>query len=246
MRDLRQSLQDHDLGHLRIIAELWGLDLPPGSASEAGPGLAQAMLNPEAISEIQESLSASARRALAFVLAAGGRVPLADLVRRFGPLREMGPGRRDREKPWRDPASPLEALWYRGLIGRAFADTPTGPQEFAFIPNDLQPLLPQPASDDQNLYGRPAGKPAFTSKASTAAVDDATTLLAALRRRASEEPHLPPARLRAPQGQRREDLLSHGTACPCGKEVFVPYQLAETRPDDLQGTEPALPGVPGV
>jgi len=35
------------------------------------------------------------------------------------------------------------ALWYHGLIGRAFDDQPT-PQEYYYVPQDLHALLPLP------------------------------------------------------------------------------------------------------
>ena len=49
----------------------------------------------------------------------------------------MGPGRRDRERPDREPASTVEILWYRGFVARAFFDTSRGTEEFAYIPTDL-------------------------------------------------------------------------------------------------------------
>jgi hypothetical protein len=175
---LRQALQDLDRGHLAVIAELWGL---PASAARQADRLAEAMLLPQAVAELAETLSDSAQGALHSLQQQGGRLPMAELTRQFGPLREMGPGKRDREKPWRHPVSALEELWYRGLVGRAFYDTPKGPEEFAFIPQDLLPRLPQPAAP-----GGPPSEPAelvprWSQPAGSAAVDDATTLLAALR-----------------------------------------------------------------
>jgi hypothetical protein len=185
MQDLLRTLQDHDLGQLRIIAELWGLDGPSGTTVEAARRLARAMLDPAAAREIAEGLRPADREALDYLLAQEGRLPLPDMTRRFGPLRKMGAGRRDREKPWRTPASPVEALWYRGLIARGFAETPTGPQEFAFIPSDLMPLLPVPEAPAEQPFGHLAATPPSIARpaSSAAAVDDATTLLAALRRR---------------------------------------------------------------
>ncbi len=116
MQPLLRTLQDHDLGHLRIVAELWGLDLSPGSPLEIARALAAAMLQPSALHEVVDGLPADTGQALQALKASGGRMPLADLTRRFGPLREIGAGRRDREKVWRQPTSPLEALWYRGLL----------------------------------------------------------------------------------------------------------------------------------
>jgi hypothetical protein len=194
MQTLLRTLEDHDLGHLQILAEFWGFDLPAGSRQPSVAAIAQAMLDPQLTSEIESSLPKGARDTLDFILGQGGRVPLADLVRRFGDLREMGPGRRDREKPWRDPASPLEALWFRGIIARAFADTDTGPQEFAFVPSDLIPLLPSPALPTHSPKGHAAEPPSQHRLASSEIVDDATTMLAALRRTPNHDRHLTPER----------------------------------------------------
>ncbi len=182
MQALLRTLQDHDAGHLRIIAELWGVDPPQGSPAEAAQAMAQLMLDSGRLAESYDGLPAPARTAFDFLRARDGKVPFADMARRFGPLRRMGAGRRDREKPWRDPASPLEMLWYRGLIAVAFADTAPGPQEFAFIPVDLAPLLPSMPPDPQpRVYGAPTTAPAISQPGSFHAAEDMTTLLAALR-----------------------------------------------------------------
>lgn len=198
MRPLLRTLEDEDPGRLRIVAELWGLELAAGPARAMAAALAAPMLDPAAAREHVETLPADERRALDHLLAQGGRAALADLTRRFGPLREIGPGRRDRERPWRAPASPIEGLWYRGLIARAFADTPTGPQEFVFVPDDLARLLPAPAAPPPNFVpGQPAAPPPSVRLAGDAALDDAVTLLAALRRRGASGLPLPAARLQA-------------------------------------------------
>jgi len=187
MQPLVRTLQDHDLGHLRILAELWGLDLPSGTPPQAARALAAQIVEPGALGETLASLPTEARLVLEALAADRGRLPLADLIRRFGPLRELGAGRRDREKPWRSPASPLEVLWYRGLLARAFGDTPTGPCEFGFIPSDILALMPMSAPPSPETLGAPAPVPDAWLPAVVTAVDDATTLLAALRRRPSRE-----------------------------------------------------------
>lgn len=190
MQDLRQTLQDHDLGHLRVVAELWGLDLPPGPPVEAAAGLAAKLLEGILLDEGLHSLPESARLALAGLASEGGRLPWADVERRFGSVRGYGPGRRDREKPWRQPASDLESLWYRGLVARAFADTPLGLQEFGFIPADVLPHVLTTLRFDAVLYGSAASPPAEVQPASSRIFDDAVTLLAALRRRPAPGPEL--------------------------------------------------------
>ncbi|OGO15206.1 MAG: hypothetical protein A2Y93_00805 [Chloroflexi bacterium RBG_13_68_17] len=196
MRTLLRTLQDYDPGFLRIIAELWGVDLPSLPAPQTAEALAAAMLQPGAARDLLEGLPLPAQRTIHAVAAHDRRISMADLVRRFGPLREMGPGRRDRERPWREPASPVEMLWYRGWLGRAFADTPAGPQEFAYIPEELADRIPVPDSASVEPRGRPAPEPAWVNAGTGAAVDDATTLLAALRRRGARSLPLPEPRQR--------------------------------------------------
>jgi hypothetical protein len=134
-------------------------------------------------SEMAASLPAAAARVLELLTRHEGRLPLEELGLRFGPLREMGPGRRDREKPWASPTSPLEVLWYRGLLARAFADSPAGPREYGFIPHDLAGRLPAPSPIPRASIGRSASKPRRFVAADSFSVDDATTILAACRRR---------------------------------------------------------------
>lgn len=141
MPDLTTSLQSHDLGHLRIVAELWGVELAAGDAETALPELIRALANRDLVVEVVEALPAKARAALDALMQSDGRLPWASFTRQFGEVREMGSGRRDREQPHLRPASPAEGLWYRALLARAFFDTPSGPQEFAYIPDDLLVLI---------------------------------------------------------------------------------------------------------
>ncbi|MGD8812923.1 MAG: helicase-associated domain-containing protein [Anaerolineales bacterium] len=211
MQALLQTLQDHDLGHLKIVAELWGFEPPTGNALQAAEKLALSMLDPQTVSEIYQSLLPAESQILDLLILRGGRVPLGDLTRRSGPLRRMGPGKRDREKPWRNPASALEILWYRGLIATAFADSPTGPKEFVFIPSDLIPLLPPPTQVETAIHKPALESPSAVWSASDSMIEDATTLLAAMRRRPITEDGLSMQRRTALTGFLRQsdslDLL---------------------------------------
>jgi hypothetical protein len=196
MPSLTQSLSDQDLGHLRIIAELWGVELDYPDERTALPVLVKSMLNADTVEEIVGTLMPEAQDALEFLFNSYGRLSWALFTRRCGVVREMGPGRRDRERPYRTPAGPAEVLWYRGLVGRAFFDTPSGPQEFAYIPSDLIPLLPfeppllvPPEGGDRDeigatlTLGRPATpkERAYIMPANDKILDHACTYLAALR-----------------------------------------------------------------
>jgi len=186
--DLSQSLQKADPGFLRIIFELWGAEpeqSEEGKAAGRDSLLYQvsSLLDAGRALEIVASLPGEAREALDDLLRNQGRLPWPMFTRRYGAVREMGAGRRDRVQPHMNPASPAEVLWYRALVRRDFLDTPDGPQEFAYIPGDLLELLPSPRRDQQAPPGRPASpsERAHVISTSDHIVDHACTLLAALR-----------------------------------------------------------------
>jgi hypothetical protein len=183
MPDFVKSLQGRDLGHLRIVAEMWGVDLENLEARLALPRLGQAVLNRAVVEEIVSQLPSEARLALEDLQRSEGRLSWQSFTRRYGIVREMGAGRRDRLQPQRSPASPAEMLWYRALVGRSFFDTPSGPEEFAYIPDDLLVLLPAPQESGSQALGRHAtpGERTYLLPASDRILDHACTLLAALR-----------------------------------------------------------------
>lgn len=191
--DLARSLAGFDPGHLQIVAELWGVEFNPSSSittdqdfsepRHACAELAALLLDPHLVAEVLEALPETAQHALEDLQAGGGSMPWAQFVRRHGAVREMGPGRRGREAPHRNPVSAAEMLWYRALVGRAFFDTHDGPVEFAYIPEDLLALLPRPQENTSGPVGRPAGRGEYAHvyAASDHILDDACTLLAGLR-----------------------------------------------------------------
>jgi len=100
----------------------------------------------------------------------------------------MGAGKRDRERPHLKPSSTAEILFYRGLLARAFFETDKGSQEFAYIPDDLLLLIEsRKAGDEQPVATEALGRPASPKEkgqeilANDFILDDATTMLAALR-----------------------------------------------------------------
>lgn len=183
MPDLLHSLQGRDLGHLRIVAALWGVDLPAPDVHTALPALVKALLDQGMLEEIFDALPADARAALLALMENEGRIPWALFTRQFGSVREMGPGRRDRDRPYLSPASPAEVLWYRALIARAFFKTPDEPLEFAFIPDEFQAWLPAMQEGQLVPPGRPASPAEIAAPrlASDRILDHACTLLASLR-----------------------------------------------------------------
>ncbi len=137
MPSLAQTLPSNDIGFLRIVASLWGFELTSSDQAEAAIELAESLCDAELLEEVVSTLPKEGRSALAALVVEKGRLPWVAFARRFGELREMGSAKRDREQPHLQPSSAAEILWYRGLLAKAFFNGEKGPQEFAFIPDDL-------------------------------------------------------------------------------------------------------------
>ena len=189
MPDLLHSLLKQDIGHLRIVAEFWGLELESAEVEAAREELSAALLDPELLGELMESLSPQADAAITDLINSGGRIPWQAFTRKYGDIREMGAGKRDRERPHLKPASTAEMLFYRGLLARAFFETDKGSQEFTYIPDDLLSLIESREAGDESAaisteaLGR-AASPKEKGReilANDFILDDATTFLAALR-----------------------------------------------------------------
>jgi hypothetical protein len=186
MLSLERVLIDYDLGLLRVIAELWGVELTAAKQREAAEQLAAHMLEHDHLAEMISSLPAAARNALTEVLREReGRTPLARFTRDHGELRAMGPARREREQPWRNAPSATETLWYRGLLARAFFDSEGVPQEYLFVPEDLRQRLALQSAEAPAPIAIPPGAPADVAdradgeiRPALALTDDLTTLLA--------------------------------------------------------------------
>ncbi len=185
MPTLYQSLYGHDLAHLQIIADLWGVALRAPDQRQGSRQLVDLLLDAPLLHEIVESLPAQANAALTALQHADGRLPWTQFIRQYGEVRQIGAARRDREKPHRNPTSTSEILWYRALLARASYDDADGPQEFAYIPDDLLTLLPPPPVE--TAAPAPLSRPATPAErakrtpASSAILDHACTLLAARR-----------------------------------------------------------------
>jgi len=181
MPTLAQSLEGQDFGHYEILAESWGIELHAKDVREAIQQLSKRL--PSQVSAQWDELPSKLQNALTDLASRGGKLAWTQFTRDYGDVREMGPGRRDKEQPHRHPISVAEMLWYRALIGRAFLDTTSGLQEFAFVPDDLLALLPKIEVAFVETYGR-AARPeehAYEILVNDHILDEACTLLAGLR-----------------------------------------------------------------
>jgi hypothetical protein len=163
MKTLRQSLIDYEMALLKAIANCRAVPLDTSSRTEAINQLTETLLSPAAIAITLDDLSEVEREALQFLLDHRGRIEEPRFTRQYGTVRPMGAARLERERPWQTPVNPVEGLWYRGLIFKAFQVTNYGSQEIIYIPSDLLALLIKPTHSQslRTLQITPTPIPAF-------------------------------------------------------------------------------------
>lgn len=199
MTDLWHALHKSEYSYLEIVAESWELPFTAPDARQGVDQLTENLLESDALLEINHLLSQEQRDALIWLDQQGGRAPWDQFSREYGEIRQMGAGRMEREKPHLNPISPGEGLWYRALIARGFFDTEGGPQEFAYLPEDLREII-MPILNPERVFQE---GPTFICRvaaprereshqpASQSLLDHLCTLLAAQRMDLDPGVHLP-------------------------------------------------------
>jgi len=180
MKNLRQCLVDYDMAMLRAIAQRRGIELTSNRQHEVVEQLAQTLLQPKSIAEVLERLKPQEREALESLISEGGRKKLHLFVRQWGEIRAFGPASLERERPWENPVSPAEGLWYCGLIYSAFDEVEGQASEFVFVPQDLLPLLPQLEKPPPAFVVETAPTPPVTHQGNLALVQDTCAFLSYL------------------------------------------------------------------
>jgi hypothetical protein len=182
MKDLYRCLDEYPEDLLLAIAGAWGVALPRGDAMRMVKRLGDEMLSPGAIAPALAGLSPPAQEALAYLAAQGGAAPARPTALRYGALRRFGPARLRREKPWLDPTGPLEELYYRGLVYRAYGQLGDYYGDLFLIPDELAALLPPmqaPSAVGQTALG---AEPERALSAGAALLEDLLALIVLLRR----------------------------------------------------------------
>jgi hypothetical protein len=191
MPSLLPTLLDYDAGLLAIIAHRWDVDLEALDKRQAADLLAAAMLDPERAAAEWGRLNDQERGALQMLLGAvDHKMTVIQFSRLYGEIRVMGQAKRDREKPHLVPANVAETLYYRGLLAISFDQGKAGVQQFVYVPSDLAAVLPvhqtgydlseeaAPVSMGEMHEFESGIEPEHVQPATTAFVDDLTTLLA--------------------------------------------------------------------
>ena len=183
MPDFLQLFPPQDPDLLRIVAGFWHLDLQGENPHAWAEQISAAMRDPAARAEVLDALPPQALAAFQDLVSRHGLRPWPEFAREYGEIREMGAGKRDRERPHENPASISELLHYRGLIGRIFLPEGGVLREFVCVPAELLPEGEKEGETSSIPLGKPAapGMHAFAQPASDRILDHATVLLAALR-----------------------------------------------------------------
>ena len=185
MPGILACLTTHDMSFLRSTAELWGLNVSGRDQQDVARSLAASITSEFELQEMLASLTQDCLIALADLKQHGGSLPWSVFSRRYGQIRQMGPGKRSREKPHIFPISAAERLWYRALIGKDFLQQEGKLTEVAYVPDELLPWLPE--AQAPFCTAMPLVKVASAQITRQLAwqdriLDDSCTLLAALRR----------------------------------------------------------------
>ena len=68
MPTLSQSLAGHDLGHLRILADTWGLEFSAPDTRRGLPRLTRLILDPELVGEVLEVMRQLAQKGMTMLV----------------------------------------------------------------------------------------------------------------------------------------------------------------------------------
>jgi hypothetical protein len=189
MPSLRSSLQDQDRGHLFMIADLWRIDLDAPNFQEGLANLIEALPDTSLFEEVFVSLPAEAKTALQNLKGRLGRIPKNQFLMMYGEIRQVGAGKRDREKLYRVPQTISEWLFFRGLIAFGTFSTEAGLSEQIYLPDELLPLVPNSEHATAPSISRivSESKLSVFKEVNYSIIDHATTLLAAVRNQFSDE-----------------------------------------------------------
>ena len=181
MKDLYRCLQDQPPELIQAIAAAWYVTLPEAEPREVALYLGNIMQEPGALECVLSTLSPQARAALDDLVRADGVLPTQRLTPTYGEIRRFGPARLAREQPWQQPATPLEELYFKGLIDRAFATVGdyTGPA--VLVPTQLLALLAPLVTVAPSLDVTPIDAPSESHREGNTLIEDLFAYLVAVR-----------------------------------------------------------------
>lgn len=185
-RTVRASLEAHPLVLLRAIAAAHGMTVERARSEELVEQVERWLTRPETIARLLAEMDEGSRAALDLLLAAGGQMPSYRFQRDplGGELRLLGAGALERSRPWEEPISATERLFYRGLIFQDFGVIGDYRGQVLYVPTDLLPLFPPVEAPPVLFEVQPLdGLPPGVREGTLALVEDAFVVLSDLQRR---------------------------------------------------------------
>lgn len=141
LRDLYRCLDDYPMVMLQALARIWQVDPRSADSRELIERLIIAMQTPTLASSVVQALSPLAHQALLVLERTPEGIPSHRLVVTYGQIRKLGPARIEREEPWHNPQSPLEEIYYCGMVYRAYGTIGSYYGEVLWIPQELANTL---------------------------------------------------------------------------------------------------------
>jgi hypothetical protein len=193
MTNLFATLSQYDPGMLPTLCEVWGLPSHKLNDDDMIEELCKVMTDPDRTNAVWDTLTEPMQAAIQMIASSDGyRVKSTLFMRLYGDIRKLGRAQIQKEQPHKSNDDVAETLYYRGLVGEGFDNVKGDMIRFVYIPTDLLPALPLhrtayenledddefPDEDLPSLDAIP--EPRHITPASTAIVDDMTTLLAYL------------------------------------------------------------------
>ena len=104
-----------------MIAEAWGIELDLNKNQKPAVQVAETISQNQLMEEQFHSMSEKLLKVIKTLVKAKGEIPWDQFSRKFGELREMGAGRRERERPDRTPTcvteeSVLQSAYRQGFF----------------------------------------------------------------------------------------------------------------------------------
>ncbi|MHB1356662.1 MAG: helicase-associated domain-containing protein [Anaerolineae bacterium] len=182
LRDLFRCLDDYPLVMLQALARVWLVDPHTSDSRELIERLIVAMQTPALVSSVVQTLNPLAYQALLILERTPEGIPSHRLVVTFGQIRKLGPARIEREEPWRNPQSPLEELYYCGMVYRAYGTIGGYYGEVLWIPQELASTLASLANVQSTVASEELQVPLSITTNENAMCEDIVAILVRLKR----------------------------------------------------------------
>jgi len=155
MPTLKEMLHDYESDQIEIIAEAWGItDDLQGKKNKPGV-CAELLNNSDLFQELFETLPANEKKGLIALATSNGKISRGIFEQKYGKLREMGAGLRQKKRPFRDPISCTENLYYKGFLGLAFLETGPSAIEQVYLPVEFLNYLKKSIPSDEPIHPLP-------------------------------------------------------------------------------------------